>query len=505
MDHMGDIEAEDEPDQAGESNRVRESHDAGIAGRHVAASSGAVSPGPASSGAVSPGPASSGPVSSGPVSPGPVSPGPASSDSGASGPAVSGSAASGLTSFGSMTPGSASSDLAGSGLAATGPATTGPASSGSGSAECATPAQSSPGDAPANASSDAPAMGGTGQSITSGRSRTGPKGVARVRVRAVLSEVRLGQLRAVRAQLEQLRSAQLRLAQSPEEIHESVDRVLRRPSAVEARLRGPGRRLLARGRAVGGMLADEMYWLVWQAQTLSGRVRRERGRRLARGDASLPLVVAIPGLATKWDFLLPMLNAVNEAGYRIASPPGLGRVFGKSRTYAVRVCRWLESHSEFGDVVLLGHSKGGLIAKHVLLAEAARQDADADAGDGGARDRGARDRGVQVLGAVTVSTPFSGALQAQLIPDALARLPVAEAAIELRPGSQEQRELESQTGVDARLVSVSPLVDEVVGVPGVLLAGRNRRVGELGHNRLLASRRVHRVVLQELAAFGDES
>ncbi|RRJ87894.1 hypothetical protein EG850_03300 [Gulosibacter macacae] len=231
------------------------------------------------------------------------------------------------------------------------------------------------------------------------------------------------------------------------------------------------RRIMDAARFAASLGADSAIWVYWQTRSL---VRLTPPPQLLAGDPSLPVVLLIQGWSTTWRFMEPIAEALDRAGYRVRMLPQLGRMTGSSDHLTELVMRYLQSHRELLPVVLVTHSRGGIIAKKLLQ-----------------RDP----EGEFVLGAVTLSAPFSGAKAARLI---RAELPGLEAVTLLRPGSPALHELARETAANSRITTISPIVDEIVGSGGALPGARNLAVSSIGHNLLLAEPRVHRAVVAEV-------
>lgn len=229
---------------------------------------------------------------------------------------------------------------------------------------------------------------------------------------------------------------------------------------------------------------DSVFWAVQQVDGLLGMrewvtspALRTRYSPRSRGWCEEgPVVVVLAGLSTPWRFMRPVLDALSDRGYRVLVLPQLGWNLFSVATLAGVVERYLLAHPEYGRVLFVGHSKGGLIAKQVLLDDLA---------------------GEHTIGAVTLSAPFAGAKAARLVHGSN---PIAREMIGLRAGTPMQLALSMRDEVDARITSIIPLYDQIVGYPGILPNGRNRTVRALGHNLLLADRRVHDIIDRELRA-----
>ena len=96
-------------------------------------------------------------------------------------------------------------------------------------------------------------------------------------------------------------------------------------------------------------------------------------------------VVLLPGIYETWEFLEPVATALARAGHAIHAVTGLGHNARPVPESAHVVTEHLERTGLTG-VVLVAHSKGGLIGKRTMLGPA----------------------GDRVLGMVAVATPFTG-------------------------------------------------------------------------------------------------
>lgn len=139
---------------------------------------------------------------------------------------------------------------------------------------------------------------------------------------------------------------------------------------------------------------------------------------------------------------------------------------------ARRFARFVDRTHPEGRVDLVGHSFGGLVARYWAQ----------ELGGAGRVDR-----------LVTLATPHHGTSSAHLLP----------AARELRPGSPLLRRLEATAGAleGVRLTTVSAGGDLMVLPPDRALLEQSdaHRVDELGHNGLLFSPRVFRIVASALS------
>ncbi|MGO1544703.1 MAG: esterase/lipase family protein [Gulosibacter sp.] len=227
--------------------------------------------------------------------------------------------------------------------------------------------------------------------------------------------------------------------------------------------------------------ADSLYWTWWQARSAGMRAQRKvRGRRAvlladpSRVDPEKPVVVALSGLMTSWEFLSPLTDGLMARGFQVAVLPQLGLNMSSVEALSAHVHRFLDTHGELQPVVFVTHSKGGLVAKRVLLDDP---------------------EGELVVGAVALAAPFAGATAARYV-HGLTKF--GREIVTLRVGTPAQLQLEQMDAQDHRIASIAPVYDEIVGVRGRVRGGRNRAVSSLGHNRLLSDDRVHSLVVVEI-------
>jgi hypothetical protein len=133
---------------------------------------------------------------------------------------------------------------------------------------------------------------------------------------------------------------------------------------------------------------DYAYVTYWQMRSGISRVDISRYKN---GNDTLPVVLLLPGIYERWQFLKPLADAIDQAGYRLHVVTELGRNSQSVEVSAEVVERYVEG-SALGEYVIVAHSKGGLVGKYVM---------------------GGR-LGKRCLGMVAVNTPFSGSSYARL-------------------------------------------------------------------------------------------
>ncbi|MBD3689307.1 alpha/beta fold hydrolase [Nanchangia anserum] len=168
-------------------------------------------------------------------------------------------------------------------------------------------------------------------------------------------------------------------------------------------------------------------------------------------------VYLLSGMTQTWRIWSRLAERLRASGCDVRPIKGLGRSLATIDELARRVGDQL-AHDDATDAVLVAHSKGGLVAKAVLLG-----------------DQGARVRRV-----IAAGTPWSGSALAGLAPWwAPARM--------LSPDARELRELAEHREVNGRIWTVSASFDQQVPNGTTLDGSRDWRLATPGHNHLTDS------------------
>ncbi|HET6671926.1 MAG TPA: alpha/beta fold hydrolase [Agromyces sp.] len=243
--------------------------------------------------------------------------------------------------------------------------------------------------------------------------------------------------------------------------------------------------------AVGWWILDELTALAMQLAT---PFRMRAPARFRRGDPDLPTVVLLPGVYEHWSFLRSVADELSRAGYRIAVVRGLGPNRRPVVDTSERLARALARvPTPSAGRVIVSHSKGGLIAKHLLLGDS-NGEGERRQGLGPGLEEGERGQGqalgqgpgLGLVGIVTVCTPFAGSSRARIFldPSIRAFLPDDETIVQLGAAAS----------VNARIVSVFGTYDPHVPSGSVLEGATNIRVPVTGHFRILLARETSRAV-----------
>ncbi|HEX6366348.1 MAG TPA: alpha/beta fold hydrolase [Agromyces sp.] len=222
--------------------------------------------------------------------------------------------------------------------------------------------------------------------------------------------------------------------------------------------------------ALGWMARDYAYAGLRQlAVFVDGRRTPARWRI---GDPVKPQVVLLPGVYEHWSFIRPLGDALNAEGYRVTVVHGMRANRAGIAETADHVADALERvRVPTAGRVIVGHSKGGLIGKRLLLDERAES--------------------LGIRGLVAISTPFAGARRARLFRDPSIRA--------LLPSDETIVMLGSAASVNAQIVSVFGTFDPHVPDGSALDGATNVRVPVAGHFRILGARETELAVRDGVA------
>lgn len=183
-------------------------------------------------------------------------------------------------------------------------------------------------------------------------------------------------------------------------------------------------------------------------------------------------VVIIPGIMGRWTFMKSLGDKISRTGHPVYIVPELKYNIFSIPESAEILSKVIERIlTEYSDIILVAHSKGGLIGKYYLAHH---------------NDNG------HVLGMISIATPYSGSAMARLIPHDSYR--------ELNIDSKVIHYLETHNTVNSKIVSICPEYDHYVWAEkGSYLDGaENILVPVHGHHKILFDKDVQKVVLESI-------
>jgi hypothetical protein len=215
-------------------------------------------------------------------------------------------------------------------------------------------------------------------------------------------------------------------------------------------------------RNLGWWAEDYAYAAAWQARAAVDRTDPD-----SFGSGSGRPVLMVPGVYEPWQFLRPLIDGLHGAGHPVHVVPALGNNLGVLSEGATTVENRLEE-LDLRDVVIVAHSKGGLIGKLVMVGEGSLP---------------------RVVRMVAICTPFAGSRYAQFMP--------IRALRDFSPTDPDGMSLRADESVNSRIVSVFGPFDPHIPEGSTLAGATNRVVAKGGHFRGLSDPEVRAIVLEE--------
>lgn len=206
--------------------------------------------------------------------------------------------------------------------------------------------------------------------------------------------------------------------------------------------------------------------LRWQA---AGLLSRTGPDELRRPDHPVgPPVVLVPGVYESWRFLLPLATLLHDHGVAVHVLPELRDNRRPVADGAVLLARYLRER-DLHDVVVVAHSKGGLIGKLAMV----REDPDG-----------------RIASMIAVNTPFAGSVYARWF--------LAPAVRAFVPNDATIVALSAERAVNERITSVHSRWDPHIPAGSVLDGAQDVVLETPGHFRPLADPRLHALLIERV-------
>ena len=183
-------------------------------------------------------------------------------------------------------------------------------------------------------------------------------------------------------------------------------------------------------------------------------------------------VILIPGVTTKWQFLKAVADPISLKGHPVYVVEKLGYNI-KSIDDSAKLVRELIDEKDLHNVIVIAHSKGGLIAEYLLTFH---------------------NEDNRVKKAITIATPFLGSHAVRFLPGKVFK--------ELSPESEMIKKLNADTAINHKIVSIYGEYDNHVWPTGNcrLEGAKNIQVNVFGHHKILFNKEVHKIVLDEVGS-----
>jgi hypothetical protein len=238
--------------------------------------------------------------------------------------------------------------------------------------------------------------------------------------------------------------------------------------------RGPGSRLLA-GSLTSNRLRNAGSWLLDYRYAVVGQVRAAVSRShpddFASGDG-VPVLI-IPGIYESWHFMRPLIDVLHADGHPVHVVTPL-RTNRRPVVPSAEIVADYLRRRDLTDMVIVAHSKGGLIGKYLMTQLDPRG---------------------RVLRLVAISTPFSGSRYARYM-----LMPSLRAFAGTNPYLAA---LAADVRLNNRVVSIFGRFDPHIPEGSVLPGAENVLIDTGGHFRILSHPDTHRHVLAAVARPAD--
>lgn len=209
-------------------------------------------------------------------------------------------------------------------------------------------------------------------------------------------------------------------------------------------------------------LLDYLYVAYWQIHALLFPADHRRFLKGTRPGAAP--VVLIPGIWETWQFLHPIAERLHAAGHPVHRVKGFGYNHGRVPDMAQVVARYLEEHDLRG-VLLVAHSKGGLIGKYLMSTS---------------------EQAWRVERMTAINTPFSGSAYARYVPVRRLR--------DFSPRNAGLLRLAEDQEVNRHIASVYSVFDPHIPEGSYLEGAVNIQLEAMGHFRPIGDPRLLEVV-----------
>ena len=201
------------------------------------------------------------------------------------------------------------------------------------------------------------------------------------------------------------------------------------------------------------------------------RWRALRNRRVpaafSAGDGRPVLI--LPGIYETWHYLRPVAELLNADGHPVHVVPRHGLNGRPIPATAAEVARVIAERG-LRDVVIVAHSKGGIVGKHLLAID---------------------DTERRIDRVIAIASPFSGSTMARFVP--------VRGLREFLPDDALLGRLAGERAVNARITSIYPAFDPHVPQGSWLDGARNIELPVTGHFRILREPALLDTVRSEVA------
>ncbi|AUZ35633.1 alpha/beta hydrolase [Arthrobacter sp. PGP41] len=210
-------------------------------------------------------------------------------------------------------------------------------------------------------------------------------------------------------------------------------------------------------------LQDYLYAAGWQVRGMLSRVQPGSFHQGHRRP-----VLIIPGVYENWQFMMPLIQSIHDAGH----PVHVVTVLQRNQLDVPAAARMVAQHLEeagLRDAAIVAHSKGGLIGKYAMMMLDPEQ---------------------RINRMVTVCTPFSGSRYARYMLLPSLRI--------FSPRNPLTLELAREEAINSRITSIYGPFDPHIPEGSVLPGATNIELPTAGHFRILGDPETARIIVEQL-------
>ena len=185
-------------------------------------------------------------------------------------------------------------------------------------------------------------------------------------------------------------------------------------------------------------------------------------------DGKNPIIL-LPGVYEKWHFFKSIADRLSSRGHMIYVLDGLG-YNTKEISDSAKIVQEFINKKNLKDVVIIAHSKGGLIGKYVLAFYNAQNN---------------------IKKVIAIAAPFGGSNIVKFVPYKI---------LGLSPSSDSVKILQKREDVNDKIVSIFGVFDSHIWpLKSCRLEGaKNIQVSVYGHHKILADEKVIGIILDEV-------
>lgn len=212
---------------------------------------------------------------------------------------------------------------------------------------------------------------------------------------------------------------------------------------------------------------DYVYVGYWQVQGFLFRVDPESYRN--PGATKRPILL-VPGIYERWQFMRPVADLLRDRGHPIHVVTKLNWNTATIAASADVVDAYLEEH-DLWDVLIVAHSKGGLIGKYAML----RKDPEG-----------------RIARMIAISTPFGGSIYAKFF--------LLRSIRDFSPADRTLRMLAEHLDANRRITSIWGAFDPHIPGGSRLEGATNITLKSSGHFRIFGQKDLLEAVDKAVAA-----